>query len=48
MYRFYWDAAVGRSLRSDGPYRVKANGMNGAGGENRTLGLGIMRPSLYH
>ena len=20
----------------------------GAGGENRTLGLGIMRPSLYH
>ena len=22
--------------------------VNGAGGENRTLGLGIMRPSLYH
>jgi hypothetical protein len=23
-------------------------GLNGAGGGNRTHGLGIMRPSLYH
>jgi hypothetical protein len=28
--------------------RVKSFEINGAGGGNRTHGLGIMRPSLYH
>src|SRR6202035_6020439 len=28
--------------------RIKSSGCNGAGGGNRTHGLGIMRPSLYH
>jgi hypothetical protein len=27
---------------------AKCNEINGAGGGNRTHGLGIMRPSLYH
>jgi hypothetical protein len=33
---------------SDAGNDANSFGINGAGGGNRTHGLGIMRPSLYH
>ena len=36
------------AVTSQREYRFKYFRINGAGGGNRTHGLGIMRPSLYH
>ena len=42
-------ATQAQPAESDVPEEVRQLLENiGAGGENRTLGLGIMRPSLYH
>jgi putative oxidoreductase len=37
-----------RLISSESGSRAKSFEINGAGGGNRTHGLGIMRPSLYH
>jgi hypothetical protein len=39
---------IEEKIRGEAPNRVKSIEMNGAGGGNRTHGLGIMRPSLFH
>jgi hypothetical protein len=42
-------ATQAQPVESEIPAEVRQLFENvGAGGENRTLGLGIMRPSLYH
>ena len=37
-----------RRIHREATNNVKSFQINGAGGGNRTHGLGIMRPSLYH
>jgi hypothetical protein len=43
-----FDTTATRPLREGAQIELKVFKINGAGGGNRTHGLGIMRPSLYH